>query len=103
MTLEPEEIELLASMYGATLANKRKKYTKKCPHCLKMFEGIAKAKYCSTKCRQAAWRARNPDYKPTRGKYKDRSALERFLTREEKAAQKVQEDIALGHKLRKIK
>lgn len=103
MSLEPEEIEALASMYAATIANKRRKYRKKCPHCLQMFEGISKAKYCGNRCRQAAWRARTPDYKPNRGKYKDRERLKRFLERQEKAATKVQEDMALGEKLRKIR
>jgi hypothetical protein len=38
---------------GAALAAKRKIYNKLCPVCVKEFQGTARAKFCSNKCKQA--------------------------------------------------
>ena len=101
--LDDEEIAYLAKLYSSQLAARRRTYDKTCPVCMAHFEAISKAKYCSQACRQKAWRARNPDYKPTqRGTFKSVKSVERFLNREKRATNKVYEDMELNKKLRKI-
>lgn len=100
--LSDEEIKELLSMHAHRLQSKRRKHKKQCPVCLTKFEAIAQAKYCSHACRTQAWRLRNPDYKPTRGKFKAGQRVKRYLDREEKAVEKVFSDLNLDKQIKRI-